>query len=167
MKPSSRCSLVHAVPTSSSKSVPSPSVFPHIFVWGSCFWLGTPALTPPSASRRLLPHNLFTHNLLTHNLLTHNFLTHNFLTHNLLPHNLLTSTFTLRGRRGTWRHRRAFCLAGVALRALGWLLWRAWFPFGAVGAAAVCIAGVALMALDWLCGRAWAPDCQTVIGVLL
>ena len=187
---------------------------------------------------------------LTH---THNFLTHNFLTHNLLPHNLLTSTFTLRGRRGTWRHRRAFsswqawhlwhwagsggalgshlvpwarplfawqrwhlatstctlrgrcgtygtglalvarlvpsgrrcrrgclrgrpgtwrhrpalCVAAVALMALGWLWWRAWFPFGAVGAAAVCIAGVALMALDWLWWRAWAPDCQTVIGVLL
>ena len=28
--------------------------------------------------------------------------------------------------------------------ALGWLWWRAWFPLGAVGAAAVCVAGVAL-----------------------
>ena len=58
-------------------------VFPHIFVWGSGFWLGTPPLTPPSASPRLLPHNLFTHNLLTHNSLTHNSLTHNLSTHNL------------------------------------------------------------------------------------
>ena len=73
----------------------------------------------------------------------------------------------LRGRPGTWRHRPALCVAAVALMALGWLWWRAWFPFGAVGAAAVCIAGVALMALDWLWWRAWAPDCQTVIGVLL
>ena len=36
------------------------------------------------------------------------------------------------------------CVAGVALTALGWLWWRAWFPFDAVGAAAVCVAGVAL-----------------------
>ena len=28
--------------------------------------------------------------------------------------------------------------------ALGWLWWRAWFPFGAMVAAAVCVAGVAL-----------------------
>ena len=30
------------------------------------------------------------------------------------------------------------------LLALGWLWWRAWFPFGAVVAASVCVAGVAL-----------------------
>ena len=57
---------------------------------------------------------------------------------------LATSTVTLRGRRGTWRHRSSLCVAGVALLALGWLWWRAWFPFGAVDAAAVCVAGVAL-----------------------
>ena len=27
---------------------------------------------------------------------------------------------------GTWRHPPAFCVAGVALMALGWLWWRAW-----------------------------------------
>jgi len=37
---------------------------------------------------------------------------------------LVISIFTLCGRRGTWRHRRAFCVAGVALLALDW--WRAW-----------------------------------------
>ena len=57
---------------------------------------------------------------------------------------LATWTVTLRGRRGPWRHRRAFCVAGVPLMALGWLWWRAWFPFGAVVAAAVCVAGEAL-----------------------
>ena len=68
-------------------------VFPHIFVWGSCFWLGTPALPPSSssASARLLTHNLSTHNLCTHNLLTHNLSTtcsHTQLvhTHNLFTH---------------------------------------------------------------------------------
>ena len=57
---------------------------------------------------------------------------------------LATSTFTLRGRRGTWRHGRALCVAGVALMALGWLWWRAWFPVDAVVAAAVGVACVAL-----------------------
>ena len=55
--------------------------------------------------------------------------------------------------------------------ALGRLWWRAWFPFGAVVAAAVCMAGVALKrhrpalcvaglafkALGWLWWRAWFP----------
>ena len=73
---------------------------------------------------------------------------------------LVTSTFTLRGRRGIWRHPPSLCVAGVALgdihlslcvagvavalMALGWLCWRAWFPDDAVDAAAFCVAGVAL-----------------------
>ena len=56
-------------------------------------------------------------------------------------------------------------MAGQTLMALGWLWWRAWFPFGEVVAAAVCVAGVALgdiegvalMALGWLWWRAWFP----------
>ena len=87
--------------------------FPHIFVWGSCFWFCIPPPPPP------LPpappaHNLSTHNLLTHNLpspnrshttcphttclqqiaptqlVSHNLSTHNLSTHNLSSHNLLT-----------------------------------------------------------------------------
>ena len=57
---------------------------------------------------------------------------------------LATSTVTLRGRSGTWRHRPSLCVAGVELMALGWLRWRAWVSFGAMVAAAVCVAGVAL-----------------------
>ena len=201
-------------------------VFPRIFVWGSCFWLGTPALPPSSssASARLLTHNLSTHNLcthnllthnlsttcshtqlvhthnlfthaktsshttcshttcphthnlsthdlLTHNLLTHNFLTHNLLTHNLLTHNLsthdlpthnlsthdlfthdllthttcpwqarrlVTSTFTLRGRRGAWRHGLSLCVAGMALGDIDlhfvWQAWCLWHWAGSGGA---------------------------------
>ena len=60
---------------------------------------------------------------------------------------------------GTWRHvrtllfawqavlgdiERAFCVAGVALMALGWLWWRAWVPVDTMEAAAVCAAGVVL-----------------------
>ena len=37
---------------------------------------------------------------------------------------LVTCIFVLRGRRGTWSH-PSFCMAGVALMALGWLWWRA------------------------------------------
>ena len=55
---------------------------------------------------------------------------------------LVTSTFVSRGRRGTWRHLPAFCVAHVALVALGWLWWRAWSPLVARGAAPLCVAGV-------------------------
>ena len=44
---------------------------------------------------------------------------------------LATSIATLRGRCGTWRHGRAFCVAGVELIVLGWLRWCAWVGFGA------------------------------------
>jgi hypothetical protein len=71
---------------------------------------------PPARSRSRPPP---THNLLTHNLLTHKSPTHNLLTHTQLAHShlalgdrllhfawqtrrLVTSTFTLRGRCGTW-----------------------------------------------------------------
>ena len=57
---------------------------------------------------------------------------------------LATSPFTLRGRRGTWRHRPPLCMAGVALMALDGLRWRTWFAVDAVVAAAVGVAGVAL-----------------------
>ena len=42
---------------------------------------------------------------------------------------LVTSIFVSRGKRGTWWHPPAFCVAGVALRALCWLWWRAWEGF--------------------------------------
>ena len=51
---------------------------------------------------------------------------------------------TSRGMRGTWRHRLPLLMAGVALVALGWVWWRAWFPVDAVVATAVGVPGVAL-----------------------
>ena len=39
---------------------------------------------------------------------------------------LVTSAFVSHGRRVTWRHPPSFCVAGVALWALGWFWWRAW-----------------------------------------
>ena len=59
-----------------------------------------------------------------------------------------TWTCILRGRRGTWWHRPSLCVAGVALMALDWLWWRAWFPNDAVDAAALCMAGMALGDID-------------------
>ena len=48
--------------------------------------------------------------------------------------------------------------------ALGWLLWRAWFPDDAVDAAAFCVASVALGDMDvhpaW---QAWHLVTSTVI----
>ena len=54
---------------------------------------------------------------------------------------LVTSTFVSRGRCGTNSHPRSFCVAGVALMALGGALGPG---FVARDAAAVCVAGVAL-----------------------
>jgi len=57
---------------------------------------------------------------------------------------LATSAFVSRGRCATWRHPPSFCVAGVALWALGWLWWRAWTGLVAGDAAALCVAGLAL-----------------------
>ena len=66
---------------------------------------------------------------------------------------LAPSASTWRGRRGTWRHGRALCVAGVALMALGWL-W--WFPVDTVVAAALGVAGVALGDIDFhFASQAW------------
>ena len=66
---------------------------------------------------------------------------------------LVTSTFALRGLRGTWRHPPSFHVAGVALMALGWLWWRAWAGLVAGDAAARCVAlGDIHLDLAW---QAW------------
>ena len=68
---------------------------------------------------------------------------------------LVTSTFVSRVRRGTISHSPWFCVAGVALMALG----GAFGPILVAGdAAALCVAGVALMALGGaLLGCAFVP----------
>ena len=95
-------------------------------------------------------------------------------------HNL-TSTFVSRGRRGTNSHPPSFCVAGVALMALGGALGLAWAPvtprhfawqachnltstFVSRGRRGTTshppsfhVAGVALMALGGVLGLAWAP----------
>ena len=70
---------------------------------------------------------------------------------------LVTSTFVLRGRRGTWRHLPAFGVAGVALVALGGALGRRWSP------RAPCH-------FEWqawcFVGRSWFWKLQVVSGLM-
>ena len=96
---------------------------------------------------------------------------------------LVTSTFALRGRRGTWRHlptqhSPSFCAAGVALGGIyfgfawqAWhlchwagLWWRAWAGLVAGDAAALCVPGVALgdihLRFAW---QAWHLEASTLV----
>ena len=52
--------------------------------------------------------------------------------------------FVSRGRRGTWRHLPSFCVAGVALMALGGAFGSVLIAGDAGDAAALCVAGTAL-----------------------
>ena len=66
-------------------------IFPHLFVWGSCFWFCIPGAASSSSSRRLphtrtlniqnLTYNNFTYNNCTHRNLTYNNFTYNNFTH--------------------------------------------------------------------------------------
>ena len=56
----------------------------------------------------------------------------------------MTSTFVSRGRRGTISHPPSFCVAGVALMALGGALGSGLGALVVCDAAALCVAGVAL-----------------------
>ena len=93
----------------------------------------------------------------------------------------LTSAVVLRGRRGTNSHLQSFCVAGVALMALGGALgliwspvtprhfaWQAWHKLTSTVALrgrrgtnshlpSFCVAGVALMALGGALGLIWSP----------
>ena len=119
------------------------------------FWLCTPGcrllLLPPPPSHTTCSHTTCSHTTCSHTACSHT------TTHTQLGS--WRRRGCLCGRRGTRRHRRAFCVASVALTALGWLWWRAWALFGAVVAAAVCVAGVALGDIDvhsaW---QAWHPQ---------
>ena len=80
---------------------------------------------------------------------------------------------TWRDRRGTWRQPPSFCVAGVALMALGWLWWRAWAGISRRWRRgtwrrrrgtwrhipAVCVAGVALgdsyLSFAWQAWHLW------------
>ena len=69
---------------------------------------------------QLRPHTTLSHTTLSRSQLFHTELFHTTLTHTTL------SQWLFCGRRGIWWHRWCFCVADVALTALGWLWWRAW-----------------------------------------
>ena len=74
---------------------------------------------------------------------------------------LATSAFLSRRRRGTWRHLFSFFVAGVALRALGWLWWCAWTGLVAGDAAALCVAlGDICLRFTW---QAWHLATSTFV----
>ena len=110
------------------------------------FRLAPLPLPPASSSHTTCHHTTCSHTtyLLTHNVCPHNLLppqlAHKQLAHKQLLHTQLVHT--------QLDHGRAFCVAGLALMALGWLWWRAWFPVDAVDAAARRVAGVALGDMD-------------------
>ena len=121
----------------------------------------TQSFTQQSFTQQFFTQPLSHTQSLTHNFVTQQFFTHNFVTHTHSLWHLATSTCllrgrhgafgigldlrrgTLRGRRGTWRHPRCFCVAGMALMALGWVWWLV-----VRDAAALCVAGVALGDID-------------------
>ena len=103
-------------------------IFPHIFVWGSCFWLCTsasPLPLPPAPAAFLThtarPHTTYSHTQLVHAQLVTTQLAHTQLAHTQHVHtqlyshtqlvptqlthtqHLATWTCILRGRRGTYR----------------------------------------------------------------
>ena len=114
-------------------------LFPHIFVWGSCFWLCTsasPLPLPPAASLLITRTQLTT---CPHTTSSHTTCPHTTCPHTTCSHTTCQHTTCTRGRRAS------LCVAGVALTALGGLWWRTGFSAdAAVGAAALCVAGVAL-----------------------
>ena len=114
-------------------------------MWGSCFWLCTPA-APSRPPPHMLTNNLLTHNLPTHNFLTYNSHTtcsHNLSTHTHTPYSHTTCSHTQLARtqlvltqltHTQLAHTPSLCVAVAlgrspcrwALMALGWLWWRAW-----------------------------------------
>ena len=113
---------------------------PHLCVGFLFLVVALPPLR--SRSRPLPPPSSHTHTTrptqLTH---THTTCPHTTCPHTTCPHT--TYSHTALGDMDV-----AFCVAGVALIVLGWLLWRAWALLGAVVAAAVCVAGMALRDID-------------------
>ena len=148
-------------PASSSSSGPPPAS--HTTCPHTTYSHTHNLLSHNLSAHNLLPHNLHTHNLSTHDLSTHNLLTHSravcaagvalgdsdlhfawqawHLRHWAGSGGGLGSggrRGCLRGRRGTWRHRRAFCVRGVALGDIdvqsAWQAWHLWHWAGSGGA---------------------------------
>ena len=93
-----------------------------------------PLLLPSSSADSAT--SCHTHTILSHTIfVTHNFVTHHFVTHHFVTYNFVTCNFVTRLGDIHWcfawqawhSHPPLFCVAGVALGALGWL-WSGWAP---------------------------------------
>ena len=122
----------------------------------------TPSFTHTTLSTTIFHTQLchtpsFTYNFVNHHL-SHTQLCHtHHLSHTTLSTTILaTSTFVWCGRQGTWSHPPSFCVAGVALMALGGVLGSV---LVAGDAAALCVAGVALghihLRFTWQAWHLW------------
>ena len=118
-------------------------VFPHIFLWGSCFWFCIPPPPPPSPPPPPPPPS-HSHNFVTHHI-SHTFSltqlchtpshSHNFVTHHLsqLSYIQLCQTHTQLCHTSSFTHiwlsvdAVPFCVAGVALGDIHLrFAWQAW-----------------------------------------
>ena len=81
--------------------IPPWQFIPHIFVWGSCFWLCIPVCPPARPPARAVR--------LSHTTLLHTALSHTTLSHTTLSISFMAST--------PWRHWHGFCVAGMLLTA--------------------------------------------------
>ena len=99
--------------------------------------------------------NLLTHNFLTYNLLTHG---SSLCVAGVARRGTYGTGLALVSRlvpRPRW-DAAAFCVAGVALCDIHLhFVWQAWHL--STHGSSLCVAGVALMALGWLRWRAWFP----------
>ena len=129
-----------------------------------CLRCHTPSFTHTQFCHTSSHTSSFTHTTLSH-IIFHKQLCHtSYVTHHLS--HIISHIFfhtQLCGRRGTWRHPPSFCVAGVALVALGWLCWRAWTGLVAGDAAAFCLAGAHLatstLVLRGRRGTWWQYNC--------
>ena len=85
---------------------------------------------------------------------------------------LVTSTFTLRGRRGTWSHPPSLCVAGKALGHIdlhfAWQAWQAWHLVTSTFFAwQACHLATWTFILRGRCGTWWHPPSLCVAGVAL
>ena len=96
IKSTKNCRIEHKMHMEETKKTRTrpPKVFPHVFVWGSCFWFCTPAcfLPLPAACHTQLAHTQLVHTPLTHTQLVHIQLAHTLLAPTQFVYKQLTHT---------------------------------------------------------------------------
>ena len=134
------------------------SFFPHIFVWGSCFWFCIRVLPRLPASSRLPPPPLHKH--LSHTILVNHHLSHTIFhtpsfTHHLSHTSLSTTIFHTPSLTHHLSHTSLSTTIFHTPSFTHHLSFSTWCgTWRRIPSS--CVAGVALMALGWLWWRAWA-----------